>query len=177
MKTDISGVSYRHAEISDTESILSVLSDASNFLRNSGVDQWQDGFPDRKTISDDISSSEAFVLTDRGQIIGFFVLSFVPEDSYTEIIGEGWLNKDTGYAVIHRAAISSSHRGRGISRMIFSVCEQKAKQKGILSIRIDTHEDNDIMRHLIIRNGYKYCGIIRLKRDDTARMAFEKLLI
>ena len=177
MKMDLQEVTYRRAEISDIDRILTVFADAREFLRNCGVDQWQDGFPDRQTISDDINSAEAFVLTDRNMIIGFFVLSLIPEVSYAKIKGEGWLNDDDGYAVIHRAAISSSHRGRGISAAIFSVCEQKAKHHGMRSIRIDTHKDNALMRHLIIRNGYTYFGIIRLTRDDSERVAFEKLLI
>ena len=44
----------------------------------------------------------------------------------------------------------------------------------MLSIRIDTHEDNKPMRRFLEKCGFKFCGIIYLE-DGSKRLAYEKL--
>ena len=41
------------------------------------------------------------------------------------------------------------------------------------NLRIDTHEDNRIMQHLLEKNGFIYCGEITVE-DGTSRMAYQK---
>ena len=53
--------------------------------------------------------------------------------------------------------------------------KELAKEKGVTSIKIDTHEDNEAMRRSLIKNGFDYCGIIYLT-DGNPRVAYEKLL-
>ena len=40
------------------------------------------------------------------------------------------------------------------------------------SIRIDTHRDNRVMRAAILREGFRYCGIIRCW-NGTERLAYQ----
>ena len=42
------------------------------------------------------------------------------------------------------------------------------------NIRIDTHKDNAIMQHNIVKHGFRYCGIIHLASGDE-RLAYQKL--
>jgi N-acetylglutamate synthase-like GNAT family acetyltransferase len=175
----LSEVTTRRAKESDTDDILRVINDARIFLGSRGVDQWQDGFPDRQVILDDITKRIAFVLTTstvQETIIGFFVLSLENEPSYSQISGDGWMNKGSDYAAIHRVAVSSDHRGKGSSGLIFLTCETEAAMRKVRSIRVDTHKDNAVMKHVILKNGYIYCGNITLSRDNAERMAFEKFL-
>lgn len=39
-------------------------------------------------------------------------------------------------------------------------------------VRIDTHRDNKTMQHVILKNGFEYCGIIYLKNGEQ-RLAYE----
>jgi RimJ/RimL family protein N-acetyltransferase len=41
------------------------------------------------------------------------------------------------------------------------------------NIRIDTHRDNQIMQHVILKQGFTYCGIIYLLSGDE-RLAYQK---
>jgi hypothetical protein len=43
------------------------------------------------------------------------------------------------------------------------------------NIRIDTHRDNKIMQHNILKEGFSYCGIIYLESGDE-RLAYQKIL-
>ena len=42
------------------------------------------------------------------------------------------------------------------------------------NIRIDTHRDNLIMRHNLLKHGFTYCGIIYLA-DGAQRLAYQRL--
>jgi hypothetical protein len=44
------------------------------------------------------------------------------------------------------------------------------------NIRIDTHSDNNIMQHNILKHGFTYCGIIYLLSGDE-RFAYQKIVI
>ena len=44
---------------------------------------------------------------------------------------------------------------------------------GIKNIRIDTHEDNRIMQHLLDKYGFAKCGCIYVE-DGTPRIAYQK---
>ena len=41
---------------------------------------------------------------------------------------------------------------------------------------IDTHKDNAIMQHNIVKHGFSYCGIIHLASGDE-RLAYQKLRV
>jgi RimJ/RimL family protein N-acetyltransferase len=43
------------------------------------------------------------------------------------------------------------------------------------NIRIDTHDDNKTMQHILLKNGFTYCGIIYLKNGDE-RLAYQKVI-
>ena len=43
----------------------------------------------------------------------------------------------------------------------------------IAHLRIDTHENNAVMRHLITSRGFLPCGTITVE-DGTPRLAFER---
>ena len=40
------------------------------------------------------------------------------------------------------------------------------------SIRIDTHKDNSVMRNALLREGYRYCGIIHCW-NGSERLAYQ----
>ena len=43
------------------------------------------------------------------------------------------------------------------------------------NIRIDTHHDNKIMQHNILKHGFTYCGIIYLLSGDK-RLAYQRIV-
>ena len=52
----------RQATTDDINAILSIVNDAQLSLRDLGIDQWQDGYPSRDVIMDDIAKGVGFVL-------------------------------------------------------------------------------------------------------------------
>ena len=66
-------------------------------------------------------------------------------------------------------------RGSGLSGKIIGFAADFAKEKGRVSLRIDTHRGNAVMRRMLEKNGFKYCGIIHLE-DGDERLAFQKII-
>ena len=84
--------------------------------------------------------------------------------AYKEIYEGNWLD-DKPYHVVHRlASTAASH---GVFNDVMDYCLDIAG-----TLRIDTHRDNVIMRHVIDRYGFTYCGIIYLLNGDE-RLAYQ----
>ena len=158
----------------DIDKILEIINDAKVYLRSQGVDQWQDGYPNREVIEIDIKDSCSFVLEDEGTILGTTVIGFDGESTYDKIYEGKWLNNDI-FAAIHRMAVDKKSRNKGIADILIKNIENLVQKRGIRSIKVDTHKNNKVMQNFLIKNGFIYCGIIYLQ-DGNERVAFEKLI-
>lgn len=156
--------------------IMPLIRDAQNFLKQNGVDQWQNGFPSTEDIKNDINHRHSYVIYTEDKLIGFVVYSTDIEEVYNHPI-EGSLKLSGPYLTIHRTAVSKDFRGKGISRAMFSFAELLAKENDCSILRIDTHKDNKVMQHIIEREGFSYCELVQLPPENELRMrrlVFEK---
>ena len=119
----------------------------------------------------DIQNGTAYVVCDGEQIAAYLHIGLQGDPAYDYIQG-AW-HSDGPYAVLHRIAIGSDFRGKGFAHQVFSLAEAFCKEKGFLNLRIDTHEDNKRMQHILEKNGFSYCGIVM---QHGPRMAFDKVL-
>jgi len=158
----------------DIPKIMTIIKQAQESFKQAGINQWQNNYPNETSIQKDIELGESYVVLDNELIIGTFALSYRNESTYDIIYDGSWLSNEH-YAVIHRIAIESSYKGKGVSTLVFKEVEKWCLDKNIHSIKIDTHNDNQAMRKLLEKNGYSYCGIIYLV-DGNKRLAYEKLL-
>ena len=181
----------RPATPADIPALRPVFEAAKGIMRADGNhDQWSaPGFPDDSLLLRDIDQGGGFVIEsferwpvaaghDEGNtvmpgltghlaaphIVAYFALLPSPEPTYDYIDG-AWLT-DEPYGVIHRMASYPDAHGIFAAIMVFAA-ERYAH------LRIDTHRDNRIMRHLIEKHGFTYCGIIWLA-DCTPRLAYER---
>ena len=151
----------RRANKEDIKYIMPIYEAAKKKMRADGnLHQWSDKYPDEETLLNDITRNELYIAYDDEGIYGVFMLSFSGEDTYKEIQG-AWLN-DEPYAVIHR--IASLSNGKNLLKDAIDFTFEKTN-----NIRIDTHEDNNIMRTLLKKLGFIYTGIIHLKDGDERR--------
>jgi ribosomal protein S18 acetylase RimI-like enzyme len=150
--------------------IMMLINQAKDFLKENGVDQWQDGYPELSDIQQDISHGTGYILRENGQIAGYCCIDFDGEPAYDTLRGE-W--PDNGlYAVIHRMAVDTRVKGRGLARSMFDEAEKMALSKQVHSIRVDTDDENKIMKHLLQALGFTYCGTIWFA--SSVKIAFQK---
>ena len=160
---------FRLATEGDVPVIMRLVDEARGIMRSCGnVNQWINGYPTEETIMHDISCGYCYLCIDEdGVVVASFAFIPGPEPTYAEIFEGQWLD-DEPYHVVHRlASTASSH---GIFNDVMDYCLKVA-----VNLRIDTHRDNVIMRHIIERYGFTYCGIIYLD-DGAERLAYQKHL-
>ena len=88
--------------------------------------------------------------------------------TYAKIYEGKWIDDVQPYHVVHR--IASYPDAHGIFSSIMDFCLSHDR-----NIRIDTHRDNKIMQHNILKHGFTYCGIIYLLSGDE-RLAYQKMV-
>ena len=163
------------AKTSQLSSMMDIVLDAQKYLAQLGIDQWQNGYPNEAVLLNDIHNNESYcVFDDDGQLMGMTMFTTRPENTYNAIDGNWLTADDAEYGVIHRLAVSNRHRSLGVAKFIFEQCEAKLRANNVLSMRIDTHEENKGMQKLIAQLGYDYCGVILLENGDK-RIAYEKV--
>ena len=160
------------AKMEDFHHCMDILRAGRDFQRQQGFLQWPDGFPDAELIRSDICSGLGYVVKADGVIAAYLYIGFDGDPSYPKIRG-AW-QYDEPYAVIHRIAISPEFRGIGLTGIIFDLVGELCRKEGISLLRIDTHEDNKRMQHVVSKHGFVYCGIVIQGGGD--RLAYEKKL-
>lgn len=160
------------AQPQDIPKAMELINQAKAFLKNSGVDQWQTGYPDKACIEGDIRNKTGYLCLYKGSIVGYLCIDFGGEPAYTQLDGK-WLSEQE-YVVVHRMALDNSIKGQGLASKIFQLVEELSLARGIHSFKVDTDEDNQIMKHLLQKNGFVYCGSICF--DNSRKIAYEKLM-
>ena len=167
----------RRATLADLDRLMPIFDEARRTIAELGIDQWQNGYPQRSVIENDIKRRESFLCELDENICGTFVMLLEGEKTYDKIYGGEWLTGDSQkYVAIHRVAIPVTYRGQGIAAKIIAYAEEYARKNGRSSLRIDTHEGNAVMRRMLEKNGFSYCGVIFLGSGDK-RVAYEKTVI
>ena len=158
----------RKATYDDIPRIMTICDEARSIMRSDGnMNQWTGGYPSEEVICSDIDRSVAYVIEDQGRTEGYFAFIQGIEQTYLNIEDGQWIEDSLPYCTIHRlASTTDSH---GIAQTCFSWCRRQCG-----NLRIDTHEDNRIMRHCIQKFGFRYCGIIHLLNGDP-RLAYQTI--
>lgn len=165
----------RVAEISELPRAMDLIDQAKRYLKEQGVDQWQKGYPDEACLRGDLAGRKGYFMVDEnGGIAAYMCVDFDGEPAYDGLKGEWKTGESRDYAVVHRLAVDGSRRGKGLAGRAFALVEQLCADRQVLSIRVDTDADNRIMRRVMDRNGFEYCGVIRF--DNSDKIAFEKII-
>ena len=155
----------RLAEFSDLDRITEIYRIAREFMRRNGNEnQWGDAYPPRSMLENDIRNKQLYVLCKDKMIHGVFAFIIGDDPAYAHIENGSWKNNGI-YGAIHRIASDGTVKG------VFHECLDYCKNQ-IDNIRIDTHENNTVMRHLIEKHGFEKRGLIYLE-DGSPRIAYE----
>ena len=165
----------RKATSADIPAMMDIFHQAQASLKDLGVNQWQNNYPNTDVVGKDLANETAYVLTKDGNILATATIIFNHEPTYDRIYDGEWLSRDT-FIVVHRMAVDNRHKKEGIASYILKEVEKMALEANIPSFKIDTHKDNIPMRTMIEKNGFTYCGRISLL-DGNSRVAYEKILI
>ena len=167
---------YRRARLEEIDQIMEAVEYSREVLRLQGNGQWQDGYPTRDDFVDDIKKRHLYVVPTIGEpdtVAGVMAMTYY-EEPYHHLYEGEWLS-DLPYVVMHRVALKKEFQGQGYGKLLFKAFIEQASKEGFRSLRIDTHEGNAVMRHLIAKAGMSLCGRVVLPPNKD-RMVFELVL-
>ena len=166
-------MNIRNTRTEDLEEVMRIYGRAAGYMAETGnPNQWTPGYPPREMIEEDIRRGVSYVMEENGQIEAVFAYIEGVDLTYGRIENGAWRSMGP-YATVHRLA--SAGRRRGVAGVCFVWCANQAAAHRCSSLRADTHRDNRVMQRVLLRNGFVYCGDIRLA-DGSPRLAYERLL-
>ena len=160
-------MTIRKAKASDIDRIFEIYGIAKEFMKATGnPHQWAGRYTSAAEIEPDIENGVCYVIEEDGTVHAVFALIPGPEFDYEngELDG-GWLN-DEPYATIHKVA--SDGILKGVVTKVTEFCRQKYS-----NLRIDTHQDNKVMQHCILRQGFVPCGLLH-RPDGEYRLVYQQ---
>lgn len=160
------------AGAADLGAVMAILDSGRAAQRSLGFVQWLDGYPDEATVSRDIAARVGRLLVADGAIAGYAAV--IANDPGYHSTEDAWALHGQ-FAVIHRLALCSRFRGKGLSSRFMTLLEDEARQRGIEVMRVDTGESNLPMHRLLARLSYTPRGAIAFPWGT--RLAFEKSLL
>ena len=159
-------MTVRQATIEDLDEIMRIYDAARQTMRaNGNTSQWINGYPQRELIEDDTARGACYVIEGDDETPHAVFMFAVEDDPTYAVIQDGeWLDNEP-YGVVHR--IGSDGTVSGVLSCAVDHC-----LKTIGNLRIDTHADNSIMRHVLEKKGFVHCGTI-FCHDGTPRVAYQ----
>ena len=156
-------MTIRKALPEDLDAIMPIFTAAKAFMARTGnPTQWGADYPSRALILQDIAAGHCYAEETEGAIHGVFACIPGDDPTYRMIRGR-WLN-DAPYAAVHRVA--SDGALPGFTARCLDFCRAQCPE-----LRVDTHEDNRVMQHLLEKYGFRRCGVI-LGHDGRERLAY-----
>lgn len=144
-------------------------------MRRLGIDQWQNGYPDRNSVLADVEAGVGYVMCEADTVIACGAVIFGTDPNYARIEDGEWITDGSDYVVVHRLAVADGFKHRGMATRFMCQVEEMARMRGTGSFRIDTHRDNLYMQSMLDTLGFTFCGVIYVS-DGTPRRAYEKVL-
>lgn len=155
----------RKARPEDLPRIEQIYTHARRFMAEHGnPNQWGKTNPPIAQLAQDIQNRLLYVVSDETAIHGVFYY-FIGEDPTYLYMEDGAWRWNTPYGTIHRIA------GDGSGSILKTAVAYA--QSMCPHIRIDTHEDNHVMRGALEKLGFQRRGIIYIA-DGSARIAYDR---
>ena len=141
----------RLANMIELHKLMHIIRQASRYMEEQGIFQWDEVYPDEETIREDIAREELYVLYEEEELLALVTLNEVQDESYSEA---NWLGEQEHIAVIHRLCVNTIHQHKGIGKAVLQVAEELLKEKGYKGIRLDAYTQNPYAIKLYENAGY-----------------------
>ena len=153
----------RRAKISEIPDILVITKACAVFMIDNQIYQWNEHYPSATVFENDIERDELYVLEIAKKVVGTIVITTLVDEEYLPI---KWLTPNSNNVYIHRLSVHPEHQGKGYAQKLMDFAENNAKEKGYLSIRLDTFSQNKRNQKFYEKRGYQRLGDIFLPKQS-----------
>lgn len=162
-------MTIRKAGIKEIDSIIHIIKSAVIHMESKEIYQWDDSYPSRKIIGQDISDGTLYASVENKIITGIIVLN---EDQDKEYADLNWKYVSGKQLVIHRLCVDPKYQGMGIAKSLINFAEGFARDNNYKSIRLDAFTKNKAACKLYEKVGYEKVGIVNFRKGKF--FCFEK---
>ena len=148
-------MNYSKATIDQLDEVFSVFTNAIINMEKQGIHQWDEIYPDKQVISEDIEKETMYIGKQGNKIAVCFVLCEDCDEAYKN--GK-WQYPDSKFNVLHRICVDPAFQNKGIAAETIKYIESLCKSQGYDSIRLDCFTENPYSRKLYDKAGYSIVG-------------------
>ncbi|MBI5603361.1 MAG: GNAT family N-acetyltransferase [Deltaproteobacteria bacterium] len=150
------------ARLGELDVLHGIIRAATRKMDEQGISQWDEVYPSRSLLKDDIEKQQMYVLGAGKQKAGMMVLN---EEQSPEYAAVDW--KFSGRAlVIHRLTIDPAFQRRGLASRLMDFAEEFAFTERYNCIRLDAFRRNPAAFGLYERRGYRKAGAVRFRKGE-----------
>ena len=148
-------ITYTIAEAGEIDEIFTMYQSAIQTMCKAGIEQWDEYYPDRQILTEDIAKKELYV----GKMNGKLCLSYVINRECDEEYKSGhWNYPDAKYCIIHRLCVNPEFQNRGLAAQAILHIEAECRERGFDEIRLDSYSKNPYAIRLYDTLGYAVVG-------------------
>lgn len=149
------------AQKEDLDSIFSMFTDAINKMNENNIYQWDNIYPDRNILKEDISKGELYIGLYDGKIASAYVINQECDEQYSN---GHWKYPESKYYVIHRLCVNPVFQNKGIGKLTMNHIENEIKKMGINTIRLDAFTLNPYAISMYEKLGYAKVGFANWRK-------------
>lgn len=155
----------------DVPALMTLTKACVTKMRELGIDQWDDVYPNEELIAADVAAGTVHVLRSDEGLIGCVTIDDKPDPNWK---GLAWTTPDEGIAAVHRLMIDPTQQGRGLAKALMIHAESVGRSSGAHTIRLDAFTQNAPSLKLYEGLGYSRTGTAQMRKG--AFIGFEKVL-
>jgi ribosomal protein S18 acetylase RimI-like enzyme len=161
---------FRRATEGDLTRLEDILLACKDQLRENRIDQWDDSYPDMKTLGADVLGQNLYVAAVRGYpIAGAVVVDKYQEPEYAQV---PWRGVGASVGVVHRLIVRPCCQRRGVGRSLMHFAEAWTRRLGYRELRLSVCAGNVPALRLYAALGYHNAGAVQLRKGRVS--CFEK---
>ena len=153
-------LTFRKARPEDLAQVFALFTDAIHTMDKDGIPQWDEVYPDERTLKEDIEHGQLYLAELEGRPAAVFVLNLDYDPQYANGV---WAEPDS-YLVLHRLCVSPRVQNRGLGKLTVQAAEEQASALGAKALRLDAFKQNPYALRLYERMGYRIVGDVVFRK-------------
>lgn len=147
---------YRLAAPRDLDEVFSLVRCAIRHMDELGIHQWDEVYPCREDLFEDISKGEMRVGCIDGRIAVIYVLNTDYDEEYETA---AWAHPEQEWRVLHRLCVHPDFQNMGVARKTLEHMQKELIGMGITALRLDVFSENPYSQRLYAKAGFTQTGV------------------
>ncbi len=164
----------KQVQIQEIDRVMEIVDDAKKLLGTYST-QWQQGYPNISSFTNDINNNRLYGYYDEDKLVGVIALVEGFNPDYEMIVGKWDYISGDNDITIHRICVKKEYYHQKIGDKLFKFAIEYSKEHNYNSIKVDTFSINMPLQSLAKNNNFIYKGLIYIIRPEILRerVAFE----